>query len=170
MLCLTGTVSLMPVKMNVLWTVNFPTGSHFSGAFLCVPFVAPSFQGIEQPFCVLQLASIIQGHQRRERGREKGERGCIQYDQAVLTFLFLSFILGSHHYLLCIHKLCSHPLSFLSFELSFPLSPVHFHSLSHLLAFSLAMLTSPFSLNSAVALGFPKENGCSINKWYYCLN
>lgn len=77
MFCLAGTVTLFDASQKfrnqfieqsaTVSAVRFLTGSFVVYTGL-EPFRA------EQPFCVLLLAFTIQGHQRRERGREKMKR------------------------------------------------------------------------------------------------
>lgn len=140
------------------WAVCHSSNCQISNRVICsvylffpsVPFIVPSFQGWAAILCLL-LASITQGHQRREGGREKGGReGAYS-----MTMLFSHFCLSSPLYLVptitycAFIKLCSHLLSFLSFELSSPCRLVTFHYLSHLLAFSLYANLSIFSTQSS---------------------
>lgn len=110
---------------------------------------------VEQPFCVLLLAFIIQGQQRKEREREHSLWPCsphipllpiVPSQNCAVTFL----------------------LSFLFFELSFP--SCLFHDLSHSLALSfLSIPPSKFSQQQKSCPWFPKQNVWSTETQYYFL-
>lgn len=169
MFCLAGTVTLFDDGHNqfieqsaTVSTVKFPTGSFgvFTGLehfFLMCLFVVPSFQVTAAILCSAASIHNARSPKERERGREKRKHTvgpCCSH----ISKSFLSFILGSHHYLLCTHN------AFLSFELSFPLFLCTFSHFVSLVSLSLSILTSPFSLNSAVTLGFSIKIGCCTDK------
>lgn len=147
---------MMPVVINLLYRLSVSTVRIiiFSSLdlftfFVCL-FVASVFRA-EQPFYVLLLASLIQGHQRRDRiDRISRETGCIQYDHAALTFQCLSSTL----YLVLTITHCA--FTTLSSSLNAPFHGVAcalFNNLSHSLALALSTQTSPFSPHRGVALG-----------------
>lgn len=109
-----------------------------------------------QPFCLLQLLLLIQGHQRKDR--VKRERGLLSHITMPSRLYFVPYNQ------LCRHKNCSH-LHFPSFWTSF--HPSSFYSWSHSLA---SALYSAFPLNRAVSLGFLTQNGCPADKWHYLVN
>lgn len=146
----------MPVVINLLCSLSVSTyriiifSSLDLFAFFVCLFVALLFR-VEQPFYVVLPASLIQGHQRRDRtGRMSRERGCIQYEHAALIFQCLSSTL-------CLVLIITHcAFTTLSSSLNAPSHCVAcalFNNLSHSLALALSTQTSPFSPHRGVALG-----------------
>lgn len=154
------------IQRSESWALEMPQwrqlGDFSQGHFLCL-LVSMSFFlsvflqyfpfKVEQPFCVLPLAFIIQGQQRKER--EHTLWACSPH-------ISLLPIVPSQNCAVTFF------LSFLFFELSFPCRL--FHNLSHSLALSfLSIPPSKFSPQQKSCPWFPKQNGWSTETQYYFL-